>query len=116
MNYEYPMTTLSELMNLLAKRGISDEVRMNNKVFQIQPDGQIYSSPKDLVIIRAYRFEGDSNPSDNAVLYIIKDKAEKIFYLIDTYGAESNYDGPEYDDFLKEIPFKDDLTFSVSDK
>ena len=115
MTFDYPMTTLSELMTQLAHNGINKEVRMNDdKVFELQGAGKIYNKPDELLIIRAYRFEGESNPSDSAALYVMKDKDGEISYLIEAYGAESNYDGPEFDDFLKAIPFDDDSQFKLS--
>ncbi|WP_300673792.1 hypothetical protein [Soonwooa sp.] len=115
MTFDYPMTTLSELMTQLAQNGINKEVRMNeDKVFELQGAGKIYSNPTDLLIIRAYRFEGESNPSDSAALYVMKDKDGEISYLIEAYGAESNYDGPEFDDFLKAIPSDDNSQFRLT--
>ena len=109
------MTTLSQIMNQLAQNGINKEVRMNDdKVFELQGAGKIYAKPSDLIIIRAYRFEGESNPSDSAALYVMKDKDGEISYLIEAYGAESNYDGPEFDDFLKAIPFDDNSHFKLT--
>lgn len=61
-------------------------------------------NPSDLTILKTYRFEGDSNPDDNAVLYVVKDNAGNRGMIIDSYGADSNYPGEKFDEFLRAIP------------
>lgn len=99
-----PMLTLSQVMAKLAKdKGIHREFRMDeNGVVTLQDNDKNYT-PQDLKIVRSYRFEGESNPSDNAVLYVAEDKDGKKGYFIDSYGADSNQ--PEqFDDFIRDIP------------
>lgn len=104
MNNPKPMLTLSQVMEKLRQKGITDEIRMtDDKKFVISGTEKSYQ-PNDLKIIRTYRFEGASDPGDNAALYLIKDHYENIAMIIDSYGANSNYDGPEFDEFLKSIP------------
>ncbi|MCT3661476.1 hypothetical protein HZR00_02945 [Elizabethkingia anophelis] len=97
------MTTLVQVMNTLKRRGVDKEIQMNeNKKFVLQNSDKEYQ-PEDLTIIKVYRFEGDSNPSDNAVLYLVEDTTGQKAYIIDSYGAESNYAGPEFNNFLTGI-------------
>lgn len=98
------MTTLSQVMQTMAKRGITKEFRMN-KDGQMKYEGSetIYQ-PQDLSILKSYRFEGDSNPDDSAVLYILKDVDGNIGMMIDSYGADSNYPDDKFDTFLRDIP------------
>ena len=63
--------------------------------------------PEDLKILKSYRFEGDSNPEDNAVLYVAESGDGKKAMIIDSYGAESNYPGEEFDNFVREIPVEE---------
>ncbi|RLJ31485.1 hypothetical protein CLU97_0903 [Chryseobacterium sp. 7] len=98
------MTTLSEVMKTLSGRGIQREFRMNEKCeMKFENSDKIYQ-PDELVILKTYRFEGDSNPDDNAVLYVVKDNAGNRGMIIDSYGADSNYPGEEFDKFLRDIP------------
>jgi hypothetical protein len=60
-----------------------------------------------LVIIRTYRFEGDSDPSDNAILYLIEANDGLIGYSMDAYGVYSNHEDSRYDDFIKKIPMEE---------
>jgi hypothetical protein len=38
-------------------------------------------------------------------LYVVKDDAGNRGMIIDSYGADSNYPGEEFDEFLRDIPF-----------
>ncbi len=65
--------------------------------------GKFYK-PEDLKIIRTYRFEGESDPADSTVLYVIEANDGLIGYSIDAYGAYSNHEEDGYDDFIREVP------------
>ena len=95
------MTTLSGVMEKLRLKKIDNEFKMTDKGFTIGK-GKFYK-PEDLKIIRNYRFEGESNPEDNSVLYLIEATDGLIGYSIDAYGAYSDHEA-DYDDFLRKIP------------
>lgn len=105
------MTTLSQVMTRLAQRGIHREFRMNeNCEVKLENSEKIYQ-PDELTIIKTYRFEGPSNPDDNAVLYLVKDNEGNYGMVIDSYGAETNYP-KEFDNFLREIPILESDEFN----
>jgi hypothetical protein len=98
------MTTLSAILEKLRVKKIDNE-------FEITPQGftagnSKYYQPNDLKIIRTYRFEGESNPDDNAAIYIIQANDGLIGYTLDAYGVYSDH-GPDYDDFLRKIPVEE---------
>ena len=107
------MKTLSQVMAILAKRGITKEFRMNENNEMKLDNGEKNYRSDELEIAKTYRFEGDSNPDDNAVLIAIKAKDGNVGYLLDSYGAESNYSGEEFDDFLRRIPECEDPEFTL---
>ncbi|AYZ14271.1 hypothetical protein V2E39_21685 [Chryseobacterium arthrosphaerae] len=97
------MTTLSQVMKTLSERGIHREFRMNESCeMKLENSDKVYQ-PSELTILKTYRFEGDSNPDDNAVLYVVKDDTGNKGMIIDSYGADSNYPGQEFDEFLRKI-------------
>lgn len=99
-----PMLTLSQVMEKLREKGITDEIRMtDDKKFVISGTEKSYRS-EDLKIIRTYRFEGASDPADNMALYLVEDLYGNKAMIIDSYGASSNYDGREFDEFIKSLP------------
>ncbi|RKS96693.1 hypothetical protein [Chryseobacterium defluvii] len=106
------MTTLSQVMEKLSQRGITREFRMTESgKMKFENSGKDYQ-PSDLNILKTYRFEGDSNPDDSAVLYIVKDTEGNIGMIIDSYGADSNYPGHEFDAFLRDIPIQESDEFN----
>lgn len=95
------MTTLSTVMEVLRQRGIEQEFRWTPEGMTIGR-GKFYQ-PTELTIIRVYRFEGLSDPADNAILYVMKADDELVGYCIDTYGAYSNQ-GRDFSNFVREVP------------
>ena len=102
-----PMLTMSQIMTKLAEKGITSEFRMNENCEMKFQDSEKNYNPGDLKILKTYRFEGDSNPDDNAVLYVAEDSEGQKGMIIDSYGADSNYPGDKFDDFLRQIPVED---------
>ena len=99
-----PMLTLSQVMNKLAQKGVVKEYRMNDEGEMRLTGSDKNYEPSELTILRSYRFEGDSNPDDNAVLYVAVDDEDNRGMIIDSYGADSNYPGDKWDKFLRDIP------------
>lgn len=95
------MTTLSGVLEKLRLKKIDNEFKMSPEGFTAGK-GKFYT-PEDLRIIRTYRFEGESSPEDNSVIYIIEATDGLIGFSIDAYGVYSDHDA-DYDDFLRKIP------------
>ena len=99
------MDTLSAVMEKLRLKKQDNEFRMLEKGFG-SGNGKYYE-PNELKIIRTYRFEGDSNPADSSILYLIEANDGKIGYSLDAYGVYSNHDDERYDDFIRKIPMEE---------
>lgn len=98
------MRTVSEILNRLKERGIENGLKMDeNHVFHVENTDIFYVNPKDLLITKVYRFEGDSNPDDNAIIYLMKDAQGRETFLLDAYGAKNNI-SEEFMNFIKDIP------------
>ena len=96
------MTTLSTVLEKLRVEKHDNEFKIAEGGLS-SPAGKIYQ-PEELKIIKTYRFEGDSDPSENTVLYLIEANDGLIGYSIDAYGVYSNHEDDGYDDFLRKIP------------
>ncbi|QOR73167.1 hypothetical protein IMZ16_06385 [Cruoricaptor ignavus] len=104
-----PMLTLSQVMAKLAKdKNVTREFCMNAQGEMLLKDSEHQYTPEELKILKSYRFEGMSDPSDNAVLYLLEDKDGNKGYMIDSYGADSNYPGDKFDEFVRSIPVEED--------
>ena len=101
------MTTLSQIMNKLRDKGFDNELKVSDHGrMQSTVNDQVYD-PEDLKIIKTYRFEGESDPSDNSVLYILEDQEGRKGYVLDAYGMYTSHDESGFDEFLQKIPVED---------
>ncbi|HVY76053.1 MAG TPA: hypothetical protein VG890_14565 [Puia sp.] len=95
------MTTLSQVIETLRVRRMDNEFRFESEGMTIG-NGKFYQ-PGDLQIIRTYRFEGESDPADSAILYLIEALDGTVGFIADTYGAYSNFEDAQYNDFIHKI-------------
>ncbi len=95
------MTTLSSVLEKLRLRQQDNEFKINDGGF-CAPSGKIYTA-EELLIIRTYRFEGDSDPADNSILYLIEANDGLVGYSLDAYGVYSNHEDDGYDEFISKI-------------
>jgi hypothetical protein len=97
------MTTLSTILENLRMKKTDHEFRWTQEGFTAGK-GKNYQ-PEDLRIERTYRFEGESDPADSSILYVIKANDGLTGYSIDAYGIYSNHEDEEgYDNFIRRIP------------
>lgn len=98
------MTTLVSVLEKL-------RLRKEDKEFVLTPEGftagnNKFYQPEDLTIVKTYRFEGESDPADSSILYIIQANDQLRGYSLDAYGAYSNHDDA-YDEFIRKIKVED---------
>jgi len=103
------MTTLSQVMEKLRQKNRDNEFLLTPNGFSVGK-GKFYQ-PNELKIIRTYRFEGESDPSDSAILYVIEANDGIIGYNIDAYGVYSSHDESNYDEFIRKIPLEEKMEF-----
>jgi hypothetical protein len=106
MEQPHEMTTLTRIMEKLRLKKMDTEFRWVPEGFTTVK-GKVYQ-PHDLVIIKVFRFEEITNPSDMCILYVIEANDGLIGYSLDAYGVYSNHDDEAgYDNFIRLIPEKD---------
>lgn len=106
METQVSMTSLLVILEKLRIRKQDNEFKLTPEGFTAGK-GKIYS-PSDLKIIKTYRFEGNSDPSDSSIIYLIEANDGLVGYSLDAYGAYSNHDEEEgYDEFIRKIPVED---------
>ena len=99
------MTTLSSVLEKLRVRKQDNEFQVTEEGFK-SPAGKVYQ-PAELTIVKTYRFEGPSDPSDASIVYLIEANDGLTGYSIDAYGVYSNHDDDGYDDFIRKIKVED---------
>jgi len=95
------MTTVTSVLEKLRLKKFDNEFKMTPEGFT--PGNKKYYQPEDLNIIRTYRFEGESDPGDSSIIYLIEANDGLIGYSLDAYGAYSDHENDGYDDFIRKI-------------
>lgn len=91
------LTTLQEAMRNFRNNGY-------DKDFRLQKDGRLMINgtnktfaPEDIRIHDELRFEGDSNPDDMSILYVLETTSGEKGLVVNGYGMSADRD---LDDFL----------------
>ena len=83
-------TTLSETMNELRKEGYLEDFNLKQNCLECR-DGNFKIFADEFKVDKFYRFEGESNPSDSAILYAISADTRGIKgVLVNAYGIYSD--------------------------
>ena len=100
------MTSLVDVLEKLRIHKKDNEFQWTAEGFTAGK-GKLYQ-PEELKIIKTFRFEGESNPDDSSIIYIIEANDGLIGYTIDAYGMYSSHENEEgYDNFIRMIPIED---------
>lgn len=90
------MDTLSQVMETLRKRGYTEDFNLEKNCLTCR-DNHFKLFHDEFVIDKFYRFEGDSNPADEATLYAISSTKH------DVKGVLVNGAGIYTDDITNEM-------------
>src|ERR1044071_1763063 len=93
------MMTLSEGTNIALKKGFTESFKIVGKGLTSEAETKLYS-PEDVRVDNDCRFEGYSDPMDNAILYLIETNDGLKGTLIDSYGA---YADAKLSKFIREV-------------
>lgn len=95
---------MSQVIKVLKDRGYTlDFIYRDNKLFTSDKEKSYEAG--ELTIVDEYRFEGDSDPADMAILYSIETQSGEKGTLVDSYGADSSI---ELEKFLEKAHNKVD--------
>ena len=91
--YLQPMpaySTLSEAVNDLQKRGYTDDLVLGNKCVVCNTKG-LSLDPAEFEIDEFHRFEGNSDPEDQSIVYAISSKDHLLQgILVSAYGMDAS--------------------------
>jgi hypothetical protein len=93
------MSTLTERVNKAMKDGYTDNLKVTRQGLYSCDKDKVYS-PCDVRVIDFYRFEGESDPADNAIMYVIETNDGDKGTLIDAYGP---YADENVNKFITEV-------------
>ncbi|MEO8772854.1 MAG: phosphoribosylpyrophosphate synthetase [Gelidibacter sp.] len=84
------MTTLSEVTNLLKERGYTKDFNLRQNHLECLGN-HVKIFPGEFIVDKHYRFEGTSDPSDEAIVFAISSpKHDLKGVLINGYGVSSD--------------------------
>lgn len=83
------METLVSCMNALLKQGFNRQFKVTRNGLKELSSNKTYSA-QDIKIQNFYRFEGNSDPADNSILYAIETSDGVKGTLVDAYGPYSD--------------------------
>ncbi len=89
MDVKTEMKTLSACTKMLEDKGFKTQFLVLGDSIKSLASDRIYK-PEQVKIINFYRFEGNSNPDDNSILYVIETISGELGMLIDAYGAQAD--------------------------
>lgn len=84
------MTTLSEILNKLKSEGYTVDFNLNENCL-VCAGNALKINPDDFVVDRHFRFEGNTDPGDEAIVYAISSEKNNIKgVLVNAYGIYSD--------------------------
>lgn len=100
MEHNFHYGTVSEAINKFRQQGFT--LDFNLKENCIICNANKYNAD-DFEIVDLYRYEGDSDPADEAVVYAIESKSGLKGILVAGYGASSD---PETTEVLEKLKYR----------
>jgi hypothetical protein len=94
------MTTLVKCTNNLTVAGYTENFVASEKGIVAPSKGEKLYTPDQVRINSFYRFEGESDPADNCILYALETAEGLKGMLVDAYGAYAN---PHVGKFIGEV-------------
>lgn len=82
----YTYDTVSEALRELKARGYSIDFNLKENSISCNDEKL---GPDDFEIAEVYRFEGDTDPADEAIVYAIESKSGRRGVLVNGYGIYS---------------------------
>jgi hypothetical protein len=85
------LKTMVSCTNMLHHQGFISQFKATPSGLKSLTTEKIYS-PGEVKVVNFYRFEGESNPSDNSILYAIETTDGERGTLTDAYGPYGDTD------------------------
>jgi hypothetical protein len=80
------MKSLANCLNRMVHEGYTEDFTITEKGLESLQKHNNYS-PNEVEVVNFFRFEGESDPADNAILYVIETADGIRGTLVDAYGT-----------------------------
>ena len=91
--------TVSEAVNGLKKRGYTIDFNLEHDCI-VCYETPVSLAPEEFEITEVYRFEGNSDPADEAVVYAIESKHNQKGVLVNGFGVSAD---PVSDEMVEKL-------------
>lgn len=100
------MKSLAACLNKMVLDGYDDDFKINDTGLKSLKTNKVYN-PEEIHISNFFRFEGQSDPNDNTILYVIETEDGAKGTVVDAYGPYADTKLTEFlnkvEDFNKKI-------------
>lgn len=114
VNENNSMPYMKSLTSCLAKiinEGYSEDFKVTDNGLEAVQHQRSYSS-EEIQVINFFRFEGESDPGDNAILYVIETNDGIRGTLVDSYGT---YNDAKVAHFMEDVILQKKHTKTLTD-
>ncbi|HXH19327.1 MAG TPA: hypothetical protein VNJ07_09620 [Chitinophagales bacterium] len=95
--------TLTEAINDLKRQGYTANFNLKDTCLECLENG-LYLNPDEFVIDETYRFEGETDPGDEVILYAISSRHHNLKgILVNAFGA---YSDPVSSEMVEKLRYK----------
>jgi len=96
------MPSMVEIINNMQSKGFVNEFSVNESG-QLMATGPTTNTPSQVKIIDFFRFEGESDPADESVLYALETDSGLKGLLSHIYGREHAEENQYASNFIKQV-------------
>lgn len=93
------MKSLSLCLNRMVLDGYDDDFKISENGLRSLKTERVYQ-PNQISVINFFRFEGQSDPNDQTIMYVLETDDGLKGTVVDAYGP---YADKELSDFMKEV-------------
>jgi len=93
------MKSLANCLNKMMQEGYTENFKVTEQGLESLHKHNNYR-PDQIQVVNFFRFEGQSDPDDNAILYVIETNDGTKGTLVDAYGV---YNDPKVSSFMKDV-------------
>jgi hypothetical protein len=93
------MKSLSTCLNRMVQDGYTEDFKIAEGNLEAIQHHKTYN-PEEIQVVNFFRFEGESDPDDNAILYVIETNDGTKGTLVDAYGV---YNDPTLSTFMTHV-------------
>jgi len=93
------MKSLSLCLNKMVLEGYNDDFKIADNGLRSLKTEKVYK-PEEINVVNFFRFEGQSDPDDNTIMYVIETNDGLKGTLVDAYGP---YSDRKLSEFMQQV-------------